>query len=938
MSTQQYQKFQRGSEWRKWDLHIHTPKTLCSEYGGDTDVVWKKYFQELEELSDEIKVLGINDYLFLDGYKEVLKYKQSGGLKKIDLILPVIEFRLKEFVGSDELRRLNYHIIFADDELLKAEQIETHFLAGLRGKVNLSEDVPGGYTWGGVVSPESLFDLGKAIFEDTPVDKRESNPNYLDIGFNNINFEYTKIEELLGESGEPNTYLKGKYFKAIGKSEWEAFRWDGSPAEKKTIINSSHFVFSASPTSDIANGGKDSLKAQGVNSRLLHCSDAHCFAEDKNKTKPRDLGHCFTWIKADPTFEGLKQIIYEFDERVRIQELKPDERESYQIIDSVKFIDDKFTPDEILISQNLTAIIGGKSTGKSILLRNIAKAIDATEVQKRLEEVALDEYKKDANDFIVTWSDGHINRRAESNESRKIIYIPQSYLNRLVDKKEDTNSIDDIIRNVLEQNSNVLRSFEESKNFERRNEVEIVQSVDDSFYTITDIIKQREKIKIIGDKKGIESEIRKLDIEIKELENKSGMKPEEINNYNELAKEISRIKNEIDVLEKNAEGLKWIMNIDVLRLPDLSGISKDMRDKLDEKFILLKSIFESNWKKDVGLLVEDIDARLVSFKKEKQLCFEKIAPLLEKVKESKSLNEKNKRKQNEEVSLKTIIDEEEKLENLNDKYREFAKKARGCHFKFYDNLFETKTSILKHSVIGGEIAFDIDIIFKENNFREFIAEVFNMQKIGRFIDVNLAEYKYADIKTLKDDVKKIFEGILGDKIVLKGGYTKKDAILKLLQNWFIFNYKIQQSGDDISQMSPGKKSFVLLKLLIELDKSKCPILLDQPEDDLDNRSIYNDLVGFIKNKKKERQIIIATHNPNLVVGADSENIIVANQNGEKTPNEKYSFEYVSGSLEKTFIDGQEEKTLYKQGIQEHVCEILEGGKEAFEGRRKRYNF
>jgi len=137
MSIQQYQKYKRGSEWRKWDLHVHTPKTLCSNFGGDTDEIWKKYFEALESLPEDIKVLGINDYLFLEGYKEVLKYKQNGGLKNIDLILPVIELRLKEFVGSNELRRLNYHIIFADDDLLKAEQIETQFLSGLRGKVNL---------------------------------------------------------------------------------------------------------------------------------------------------------------------------------------------------------------------------------------------------------------------------------------------------------------------------------------------------------------------------------------------------------------------------------------------------------------------------------------------------------------------------------------------------------------------------------------------------------------------------------------------------------------------------------------------------------------------------------------------------------------------------------------------------------------------------------
>ena len=55
-------------------------------------------------------------------------------------------------------------------------------------------------------------------------------------------------------------------------------------------------------------------------------------------------------------------------------------------------------------------------------------------------------------------------------------------------------------------------------------------------------------------------------------------------------------------------------------------------------------------------------------------------------------------------------------------------------------------------------------------------------------------------------------------------------------------------------MSPGKKALVLLEMLISLEDSKCPILIDQPEDDLDNRSIYNDLVQYIRRKKKERQI------------------------------------------------------------------------------------
>ena len=70
------------------------------------------------------------------------------------------------------------------------------------------------------------------------------------------------------------------------------------------------------------------------------------------------------------------------------------------------------------------------------------------------------------------------------------------------------------------------------------------------------------------------------------------------------------------------------------------------------------------------------------------------------------------------------------------------------------------------------------------------------------------------------------------------------------------HYIVRSGNDDIESMSPGKKALVLLEMLISLEDNRCPILIDQPEDDLDNRSIYNDLVKYIREKKKERQFII----------------------------------------------------------------------------------
>ena len=190
-----------------------------------------------------------------------------------------------------------------------------------------------------------------------------------------------------------------------------------------------------------------------------------------------------------------------------------------------------------------------------------------------------------------------------------------------------------------------------------------------------------------------------------------------------------------------------------------------------------------------------------------------------------------------------------------------------------------------------------------------------------------------------ENVKKAFDCIEQDfktsSEFIRKGNQYENVLLQFFTNWFHIQYDVRLDGDSINQMSPGKKAAVYLDLLIGLTDVKCPILIDQPEDDLDNRSIYHDLVEYIKVKKKERQIIIVTHNANLVLGADAEEIIIANKNiGD---NERKSFEYRSGAIENNIADSSSSNVLYKKGIQDQICDILEGGKNAFEQRKKKYS-
>ena len=95
----------RGSNWSIWDLHIHTPMSICNEYGGDTQEIWEKFIVSLENLPSDVKVIGINDYYFIDGFEKVMDYKMNKGrLKNIDKIFPILEFRIDTFASASETK------------------------------------------------------------------------------------------------------------------------------------------------------------------------------------------------------------------------------------------------------------------------------------------------------------------------------------------------------------------------------------------------------------------------------------------------------------------------------------------------------------------------------------------------------------------------------------------------------------------------------------------------------------------------------------------------------------------------------------------------------------------------------------------------------------------------------------------------------------------
>jgi len=132
-------------------------------------------------------------------------------------------------------------------------------------------------------------------------------------------------------------------------------------------------------------------------------------------------------------------------------------------------------------------------------------------------------------------------------------------------------------------------------------------------------------------------------------------------------------------------------------------------------------------------------------------------------------------------------------------------------------------------------------------------------------------------------------------------------------------YNLKLGDKSLKELSPGERGALLLIFYLVLDRNDIPLLIDQPEENLDNESVYNILVHFIKRIKEQRQIIIVTHNPNLAVVCDADQII--NMSIEK--DNRNAVKYSSGAIEDEVIN-------------KAIIDILEGTLPAFDNRDSKY--
>lgn len=875
-----------GSIWLKWDLHIHsnasdgkqTPKQIIDE-----------------AVNKGIAAIALTDHHTVRNINEIKEYGKNRGI----FVISGIEFRTE--YGAKSVHMIG---LFPDE------------FNGIPLNQKALEEL--------ILSPLGLSNV--AIVAKGKEDNNLLNDEEaFKKGMFNVQVDFKSAANLIHKYGGLVSVHAGSKANSI-----EEMKHDGSGTSNvKDVVESLGTVKEELMEKyiDICEIGSTADKNEQFyiseySKPVIVASDAHSCEK---------VGKLFTWIKADRSFDGLRQILYEPESRVRIQENRPEMKNGYQVIDRVKFDHGDFGTQEIPFNSGLNTIIGGRSSGKSILLGCIAKLADyAGNIKKD-----NDDYEKYivnvTKTMSIVWSDGSEER------GRKVEYFPQSFINNLAAKTEETSNLIESILKGDDKRRNIYADFEQKIS---DNNTEIAGALERYFNLLKSRQEIQDQLLTIGDSNGIEREIVKIqeliDDEKKLLLSKLS---EDEDKYYKILKEKL----------KNYENNKALSNVAILRLRELGNlqvlkdISTNMIDlpqsvstKISLSYESLKHETELKWQEIIN---ENIDMT------SKQIQDDEMH-----IKEI----ETNSAFKHGEVFYKenAVIEElSKRLDIEKKKSDEIKGKIAKCKY-FDEELEKIRTAILDKqfffyqimSNVSNQVSMEKDEVsiipkpqFDNDKFISFIENNFNKrgQKVQALID-----YSWEDEGKFHEMLDSLYNCVLNNEYTLKAGREKKQVITELVStNYYRLVYDVKYQGDNLSSMSEGKKAFVILRLILDFDENECPILIDQPEDDLDNRAIYNDLVSYIRSKKKQRQMILVTHNPNIVVAADSEEIVVANQNGVHSENQdNLKFEYRTGSLENTSKKDNTKTILLSQGIRQHVCDLLEGGDDAFKKREDKYGF
>jgi ABC-type lipoprotein export system ATPase subunit len=990
---------------------VHSPAS--DNFSGD----WNQFIIQLGNA--DCDVIGINDYFSVAGYKEVQHrlsdpgaaaegnkpYREALEKLKAKTLLPVVECRMNNVVVDKKLRsgpRINFHLIFSPE--LPSDDIET-FIKNLKVK---GTSIGSRYSGSKFLLDEVSVHFGetcRALRQDghfagrfliwIPYDEYG--------GIDNINPETDTLfkeglvydADILGSSNKAQAdfflWKSGKF------TEDQCRKWFG---RRKPCIK-----------------GSDS---HNVNDELGKLKDRH--------SKPADK---YCWIKADPTFNGLKQIVNEPDDRVHIGWLPPKMEEVRQ--NSTRYlshvhirrtadaeVEDIWFDCKIPVNFDMVAVIGNKGTGKSALADVLALAgnmhCDPKYFSFLTKERFCERNGRIAKQFEVetVWEDGtkavtSLNAKPDLNSVELVKYIPQTYLEKVCTETEpgQQSEFQRELRKVI------FSHIDDAERLGKETLDDLIEYKTEELNTR--LAAQRQEISSLNadlvklEAKGTTDYAAQLDAKLKlkqkELEAHETNKPAAIDQPSNLTPEQQAANAEIaGELEKERDALA-VTETQITEkraqqktLTEHIALAKKLEDRLDNfaaEFTRLKQECAPDFGKlslDMAAIVTlTIDKHSLTQKRDNLVADkgtvdaalspseENGLPSQKAASEGriKALQDKldapNKRYQAYQEALRAWQEQKDAIIGIPDKAdslkyyeaqiqyikerlpneiaammtkrRDAARKAHASITAIKDvyvELFAPVQQLIEDSIIikeGFKLTFDSSIIertFQRDLFETYINQGVAGSFCGKEKGAAMLEELRADYDFNKADdaiafVEKITAHLERDMRTAQQGkmnissQLRRHIEVKALYDylWTLAylepEYSLKLDGKDLNHLSPGERGTLLLVFYLLVDKSNKPIIVDQPEENLDSQTVYRLLIPVIKEVKKRRQIMMVTHSPNIAVVCDAEQIIHA------------------------FIDrANKNKVIYTMGsiespqINKYLVDILEGTRPAFDNRGSKY--
>lgn len=935
----------KGSEWRRWDLHLHTASSYDYKYKcEDADELLCKALRE-----NNIYAVAITDHFQIDA-KRIRHLRE---LAPEIVFFPGVELRTDK--GSNNL---HFNLIFSDQ--MDIDILQSDFEAiMLREKAKSPQ------------SYESIY----WVFEDA------------------IEFCQKRKGLLSIHAGKKTNGLDQEISNGVPYRE----------ALKEDIAQSVDF-FEIGKKKDVEDYRKY-VFSQIEEKPLIIGSDNH---DPRNYVVKENL-----WIKADITFEGLKQCLFQPRERVYVGEIplaldreRKMRSENIACI-SVKRKKNPVFPDmnwfdfTLPLNSGLIAVIGNKGSGKSAFSDIIGQLCKCHTMEKAafLNEKRFRRQQKNfSQDYeaSIAWGDGHESTIDLSVKSFDTIiedarYLPQQYIEDVCNDIGNgfQQEIDRVVFSYVDPTERAgAASLEELVKTKSISLDLNKKSIQDELSQINTRIIRLEEKKTAKYQKHIADSLKKLQ---EHLERHDGIRPKEVQKptpqkedkkYQEKLEkvntDISSVTSKIDSTRHEVTEINTSIVQTNNLIASLCVLVKEVQNVQDsvDAFFANHDLSRKNQKLelktpiyDIELYLDQLNARkltlqsyldgsdetegfsvqLARLNEEKKAIIE-TANNEEKLYQKYLLDlkeweeERNKiiGEKNEEGSLRYFENESDYLKTHLDSDYQKAKQERNSRL---DALFFVKTELAKlyesiyapveteiDTLLGNledQIKFSAEIQLKERTFSESIFSYINAKFSGKFrgkeagqkaVDTMIKTTDFSDRHSLVNFIDEIMEVVDEDIDNSAKKISSKQEFYDYLYglDYLDVFYKLQVGSHNLEELSPGERGIVLLIFYLALSKSNTPIIIDQPEDNLDNQSVYNKLVPCICAAKARRQVIIVTHNPNIAVACDAEQLIYCNM--DKVT---HSITYESGGIENPCM-------------KQHVIDVLEGTMPAFDLRRRKY--